>query len=58
MNSVTLREEILVKLDEIRETEVITNPAPDFRFMPDDIVLFTGEREAMKTSLQYFRGTS
>ncbi len=41
-----------------RAAEVITNPAPDFRFKPDDIVLFTGEREAMKTSLQYFRGTS
>ena len=41
-----------------RAAEVITNPAPDFRFKRDDIVLFTGEREAMKTSLHYFRGTS
>jgi CPA2 family monovalent cation:H+ antiporter-2 len=41
-----------------RETEVITNPAPDFKFKRGDIVLFTGEREAMKTSLHYFRGAS
>jgi len=41
-----------------RAAEVITNPAPDFRFKQDDIVLFTGEREAMETALQYFRGTS
>jgi CPA2 family monovalent cation:H+ antiporter-2 len=41
-----------------REAEVITNPAPDFRFKRDDIVLFTGKREAMKTSLHYLRGAS
>ena len=41
-----------------RGTDVITNPTPAFRFRQDDIVLFTGEREAMRTSLQYFRGTS
>jgi len=41
-----------------RDAEVISNPAPDFRFKRDDIVLFTGEKEAMKAALQYFRGTS
>lgn len=45
---------IAVRLD----AEVITNPAPDFRFKRDDIILFTGKREAMKTTLQHFRGSS
>ena len=39
-----------------RGAEVITNPAPDFRFKKYDIILFTGEIEAMKTASQYFRG--
>ncbi len=39
-----------------RGAEVMPNPAPDFRFSKDDIVLFTGGQEAMKTALQYFRG--
>lgn len=41
-----------------RGADVITNPAPDFRFRQDDIVLFTGQREAMEAALRYFRGTS
>lgn len=39
-----------------RAAEVITNPAPDFIFREDDIVLITGEREAMKKALQFFKG--
>lgn len=39
-----------------RGAEVIPNPAPDFRLSKDDILLFTGGQEAMKTALQYFRG--
>lgn len=39
-----------------RESNVITNPTPHFRFRKNDIILVTGEREAMKKALQYFKG--
>lgn len=39
-----------------RGAEVMPNPSPDFRLSKDDILLFTGGLEAMKTALQYFKG--
>ncbi|MHB8880043.1 MAG: cation:proton antiporter domain-containing protein [Thermodesulfovibrionales bacterium] len=41
-----------------REAEVFANPAPDFIFRASDIILYTGEREAMKAAVQFFKGTS
>lgn len=39
-----------------REANVYTNPEPDFRFKPGDIILFTGERKSMIKALDYFKG--
>lgn len=39
-----------------RGQEVVPNPPPEFRFRPRDIVLLTGDREAMDRALQFFRG--
>jgi len=41
-----------------RGKEVYANPDPDFKFKKGDIILFTGERENMKTATNYFRGES
>jgi len=41
-----------------RGKEVIANPAPDFRFSPGDIVLFTGERDQMMKAISFFRGAA
>ncbi|MEW6108564.1 MAG: monovalent cation:proton antiporter-2 (CPA2) family protein [Nitrospirota bacterium] len=38
-----------------RGSDVFTNPEPDFRFKPGDIILFTGGRENMVNALKYFR---
>lgn len=38
-----------------REAKVISNPEPDFRFDPGDIILFTGERKSMNAAINYFK---
>ena len=38
-----------------RGAEVLTNPAPEFRFNKGDIILFTGERKSMDTAFNYFK---
>ncbi len=38
-----------------RNSEVFTNPEPDFKFKEGDIILFTGDRESMDMALNYFK---
>lgn len=38
-----------------REAKVFSNPEPDFKFDPGDIILFTGERKSMNAAINYFK---
>jgi monovalent cation:H+ antiporter-2, CPA2 family len=39
-----------------RGKEIHVNPEPDFKFNQGDFILFTGDRDNMKTATQYFKG--
>jgi CPA2 family monovalent cation:H+ antiporter-2 len=41
-----------------RGAKVHTNPGPDFTLDAGDIILFTGERDAMESALTFFRGAA
>jgi CPA2 family monovalent cation:H+ antiporter-2 len=41
-----------------RGANVHANPGPDFTFNAGDIILFTGERDAMESALTFFRGAA
>jgi CPA2 family monovalent cation:H+ antiporter-2 len=38
-----------------RGPDIVTNPEPSFRFMEEDIIIFTGQRADMEKAATYFR---
>ncbi len=38
-----------------RGSRMHTNPAPDFHFKEDDVILYTGDRSGMRTAAAFFR---
>jgi CPA2 family monovalent cation:H+ antiporter-2 len=41
-----------------RDSKMHTNPVPDFHFKAGDVILYTGDRNGMRSAAGYFKGAS